>query len=212
MKHLIFIASVFGVFLSSFSKNNDGLDFSNIYYNDAIDNDTIALHSPVNLRLNDFIYNPYGFLKPKYKELTYTELLRYLTTYHPELSINEETEGDKLILRIKKLKAWSGKDIEIKATFDKDGKIIKYGVSTKPPLFGYDTLMNELKKRGYKDVKYERKDYWHYVKAHRSSRFRYSESGSLYCNYAIYTEVFYPVEIECYFYNCDNSAYLIFNY
>ena len=89
MKHLIFLASVFGVFLSSFSKNNDGLDFSNIYYNDAIDNDTIALHSPVNLRLNDFIYNPYGFLKPKYKELTYTELLRYLTTYHPELSINE---------------------------------------------------------------------------------------------------------------------------
>ena len=124
MKYLFILASVFSVFLSSFSKNNDGLDVSSVYYNDAIDDDTIALHSPVNLRLNDFIYNPYGFLKPKYKELTYTELLRYLTAYHTELSINEESEGDKLVLRINKLKAWSGKDIKIKATFDNDSFIL----------------------------------------------------------------------------------------
>lgn len=176
-----------------------------------ISNDTIAAQQPVNLRVEDFLYYPYVFLKPEYKDFSYDQLLEYLSTFHPELSVKEEREGEYLILRINNLKAWNKSNIEIKASFGKNGKIVYYGVSTTPAVCWYERLINDLKKRGYRDVTYERKDYWHYVKAYRSGYYRNRNNPTL-CKYDGNPKVFYPAEIECYCYNCYPSVSLVFHY
>lgn len=117
-----------------------------------------------------------------------------------------------LELYVTNLKAWNKSDISIKATFHKNGKIECYAISMKPSVCWYEGLIKELKIRGYHDVRYERKEYWHYVKAYRSGKFRYSKDRPLYCVYDGNAKVFYPAEIECYCYDCYPSACLIFHY
>lgn len=174
--------------------------------------DTVTAQQPVDLRVSDFLYYPYGFLRPEYKDFTYTQILDYISIFHPELSVKEEVEGENLILRVTNLKAWNKSDISIKATFHKNGKIECYAISMKPSVCWYEGLIKELKIRGYHDVRYERKEYWHYVKAYRSGKFRYSKDRPLYCVYDGNAKVFYPAEIECYSYDCYPSACLLFHY
>lgn len=207
----LFIVCGLLTFLNVFSKPKNDFELIKAS-NDVAINDTITAQSPNNLRLEDFLYYPYGFLKPEYKDLTYAQLLRYISTFHAELSIDEEKEGDNLILRIDNLKGWNKNNISIKATFTNNGKLVCYGVSTTPAVCWYEGLMKDLKKRGYRDVTYERKEYWHYVKGYRSDTFRYSKDRPLYCKYDGSAKVFYPAEIECYCYDCNPYAYLIFHY
>ena len=176
--------------------------------------DTIdySVHPPIDLTLLDFLYYPLGFIKPEYYNVTIGQLTEYLSVFQPQLSMTFEEDGANTILEICGLKTDRREIITIRVFFNNDGYIIKYLVSSKPPFFWYDSLCQELERRGYKDVSYERKEYWHYVVGYRSNHFRTSLKYPLTSSYTANDKVFYPEKIECYFYNCYNSMCMIVSY